>query len=160
MPAQANGRVSGDRLRARGRRERRTMASEDKSKAESKKCKLPDFEIKPEANLAGLRELREAVENYARRRIPSRRRIQQDAVAGLTVGVSSIPDGMAGGVLAGVNPVYGLYANVVGPIVGAVFSSTRLMVINNTSAVSLVALSVFRRKAATARSLQWSFWPD
>ncbi len=94
-----------------------------------------ESEILPDVNLSGLRELREAVQN----RIPSRARLRQDAVAGLTVAIGSAPSGMAGGLLAGVNPIYGLYANVAGPVVGGLFASTRLMVINNTSAVSLVA---------------------
>ena len=32
--------------------------------------------------------------------------------------ISSVPDGMAASVLAGVNPVYGLYASGFGPIAG------------------------------------------
>lgn len=89
-------------------------------------------------NLPGLGELREVVAN-ARRRIPRQKTLRQEGIAGLTVTVASVPDGMAGGLLAGVNPIYGLYASMVGPIVGGLLSSTRLMVINNTSAVSLVA---------------------
>ncbi len=86
----------------------------------------------------GLDELREAVVNYAEQ-LPSRATLRSDGIAGLTVAISNVPDGMAGGLLAGVNPIYGLYANAIGPMVGGLFSSTRLMVINNTSAVSLVA---------------------
>lgn len=96
-------------------------------------------DLPPELHLPGIRQLREAVTNYARRRVPSRAILRSDGVAGLTVGISGVPDGMAGGLLAGVNPIYGLYANMIGPIVGGLFSSTQLMIINNTSAVSLVA---------------------
>jgi len=92
----------------------------------------------PEIDQPGLRRLREAVANVAGR-LPARRTLVQDAIAGLTVTVSTVPDGMANGLLAGVNPIYGLYANMVGPVIGGVFASTRRMVINNTSAVSLVA---------------------
>jgi SulP family sulfate permease len=46
---------------------------------------------------------------------------------------------MASGVLAGVNPVYGLYASLVGPIVGGLFSSSQLMVVTTTSAAALAA---------------------
>lgn len=95
-------------------------------------------DLPPELHLPGIRQLREVVTN-ARRRVPSRSTLRSDGVAGLTVGVSSVPDGMAGGLLAGVNPIYGLYANMIGPFVGGLFSSTQLMIINNTSAVSLVA---------------------
>jgi SulP family sulfate permease len=91
----------------------------------------------PQLDQPGLGELREAVVNYAE--LPSRAALRSDGIAGLTVAISNVPDGMAGGLLAGVNPLYGLYANAVGPMVGGLLSSTRLMVINNTSAVSLVA---------------------
>lgn len=99
----------------------------------------PISDVPPETNHPGLRDLREAVANYAARYLPHRASLRQDAVAGLTVAVSSVPDGMAGGVLAGVNPIYGLYACMVGPVVGGIVSSTALMVITTTSAASLVA---------------------
>ncbi|HSL77992.1 MAG TPA: SulP family inorganic anion transporter [Candidatus Limnocylindrales bacterium] len=92
----------------------------------------------PFVDQPGLRRLREAVANVTDH-LPGRRTLLQDAVAGLTVTVSTVPDGMANGLLAGVNPIYGLYANMVGPVVGGAIASTRRMVINNTSAVSLVA---------------------
>lgn len=41
--------------------------------------------------------------------------------------------------LAGVNPVHGLYASFVGPAVGGLTSSTRLMVVGTTSAAALAA---------------------
>ena len=40
--------------------------------------------------------------------------LRQDAVAGLVLGVQSVPDGLATGLLAGVNPLAGLYAYLVG----------------------------------------------
>lgn len=93
----------------------------------------------PEANQPGLGSLRETVATVAERRLPTGASLKRDGVAGLTVAISSVPDGMAGGLLAGVNPMYGLNAMMAGPIVGGILSSTWLMVINNTSAVSLVA---------------------
>jgi len=96
-------------------------------------------DLPPETHLPGLSELREVVANYRPRWIPSGATLRKDSVAGLTVAVASVPEGMAGGILAGVNPIYGLYANIIGPLAGSVFSSTQLMVIQNTSAVSLVA---------------------
>jgi len=96
-------------------------------------------DLPPETHLPGLSELREVVANYAPRWLPSGARLRRDSVSGLTVAVASVPEGMAGGILAGVNPIYGLYANIIGPLAGSIFSSTQLMVIQNTSAVSLVA---------------------
>jgi SulP family sulfate permease len=70
---------------------------------------------------------------------PQRRHVRTDVVAGLTGAISSVPDGMASGVLAGVNPVHGLYASFAGPIAGGLGASTRLMVITTTSAAALAA---------------------
>src|SRR5215213_9209360 len=71
--------------------------------------------------------------------MPSRASLREDGIAGLNSAVSSVPDGMASGILVGVNPIFGLYACMVGPIAGGIFSSTRLMIIATTSAASLSA---------------------
>ena len=96
-------------------------------------------EEQPEVNQPGLSQLREAVANYTPLELPSRATLRQDAIAGLNSAVSSVPDGMASGILAGVNPIYGLYACMVGPIVGGIFSSTQLMIVATTSASALAA---------------------
>ena len=62
-----------------------------------------------------------------------------DVVAGITSGVANIPDGMASGVIAGINPVYGLYSLMVNTPIAALTVSTQLMVVNTTSAMILVA---------------------
>ncbi|HKY42564.1 MAG TPA: SulP family inorganic anion transporter [Pyrinomonadaceae bacterium] len=92
----------------------------------------------PEVNQPGLRELREAVANSLGRLRP-RASLREDGIAGLNSAVSSVPDGMASGILVGVNPIYGLYACMVGPIAGGIFSSTSLMIVATTSAASLSA---------------------
>lgn len=92
----------------------------------------------PQVDQPGLGELRTAVAN----RVESPRRdgsLRQNALAGLNAALNDLPDGMAAAVLAGVNPIYGLYASIVGPIAGGLFTSTRLMVISTTSAASLAA---------------------
>lgn len=71
--------------------------------------------------------------------LPRRRHLRDDLVAGLPGAISSVPDGMAASVLAGVNPAHGLYASFVGPIAGGLTSSTRLMVVTTTSAAALAA---------------------
>jgi SulP family sulfate permease len=87
----------------------------------------------------GLSDLREAVANYARDHLPGRRSLGRDAVAGLNSALSSVPDGMASGLLVGVSPILGLYACIFGPIAGALLSSTQLMMIVTTSASALGA---------------------
>jgi len=65
--------------------------------------------------------------------------LKREAVAGLPGAIGSVPDGMASAVLAGVSPVFGLYASFVGPIAGGLSTSTRLMVITTTTAAALAA---------------------
>lgn len=59
---------------------------------------------------------------------------------------------MAAAVLAGVNPVHGLYASVAGPVTGGMTSSTRLMVVTTTSAAALAAGSALQAVPAEDRS--------
>ncbi len=68
--------------------------------------------------------------------------LKREAVAGLPGAIGSVPDGMASAVLAGVNPVFGLYASFAGPVAGGLSASTRLMVITTTTASALAAGSV------------------
>ena len=63
-------------------------------------------DVEPEVNQPGLRELREAVANHLAR-LPSRASLREDGIAGLNSAVSSVPDGMASGILVGVNPIFG-----------------------------------------------------
>jgi sulfate permease, SulP family len=70
---------------------------------------------------------------------PNRKTLRQDAVAGIPGAIASVPDGMASAVLVGVNPVYGLYASMAGPVGGGLGVSTRLMVVTTTTAAALAA---------------------
>jgi SulP family sulfate permease len=63
-----------------------------------------------------------------------------DAIAGLVNAVVTIPGGIANGVLAGVNPVYGLYSIMVGTPIAALFTSSFIMNVDSTSATSLATL--------------------
>ena len=77
--------------------------------------------------------------------------LRADMVAGLPGAIASVPDGMAAAVLAGVNPVQGLYASFAGPVAGGLTASTRLMVITTTSAAALAAGSALQSVPADKR---------
>src|ERR1700729_461760 len=82
---------------------------------------------------------------------PERRYLRADIMAGLPGAISSVPDGMAAAVLAGVNPVQGLYAGFAGPVAGGLSSNTRLMVITTTSAAALAAGSALQHVPSDQR---------
>mgnify|MGYP002134621185 CR=1 FL=1 len=54
--------------------------------------------------------------------------LRQDAVAGVVLGVQSVPDGLATGLLAGVSPLSGLYGYMVGTFAGGLTTSIPLAV--------------------------------
>jgi SulP family sulfate permease len=74
-----------------------------------------------------------------RPQLPHREDLKADGTAGLTVGIASVPDGMAASVLAGTNPIHGLYAAMAGSIVGGLTARTQLMLVTTTSAAALAA---------------------
>ena len=71
-----------------------------------------------------------------------RETLREDAVAGLVLGVQSVPDGLATGLLAGVNPLSGLYAYLVGTITGACVTSSSFMAIQGTGAMAMIVADV------------------
>ena len=76
-------------------------------------------------------------------RVPVRRdTLRKDAVAGLVLGVESVPDGLAAGLLAGVNPLAGLYAYLFGTIGGSLFTSSAFMAVQATGAMAIVIADV------------------
>ena len=77
------------------------------------------------------------------RRFPIRMgTLRADAVAGLVLGVQSVPDGLATGLLAGVNPLAGLYAYLVGTFTGALVTSSSFMAIQGTGAMAMIVADV------------------
>jgi sulfate permease, SulP family len=67
---------------------------------------------------------------------------RRDAVAGLVLGVQSVPDGLATGLLAGVNPMAGLYGYMVGTATGALLTSSTFMAVQGTGAMAMVIADV------------------
>jgi SulP family sulfate permease len=92
-----------------------------------------------------------AVGRWLRSVRPERQHLRADILAGLPGAISSVPDGMAAAVLAGVNPVQGLYASFAGPVAGGLSSNTRLMVITTTSAAALAAGSALQNVPSAQR---------
>jgi SulP family sulfate permease len=69
--------------------------------------------------------------------------LQGDLSAGLTVGVMLIPQGMAYALIAGLPPIYGLYAALVPLVAYALFGTSRQLAVGPVAMVSLlVAASV------------------
>lgn len=66
---------------------------------------------------------------------------RNDLVAGLTVAVMLIPQGMAYSVLAGMPPVYGLYASVVPLLIYAVLGTSRQLAVGPVAMVSLLVVA-------------------
>ncbi len=80
-----------------------------------------------------------------------RKNLASDLIAGLTVGMASIPDSMASALLAGINPLTGLYTMIVATPIGALFTSSEMMHISTTSALSLAVASSLTDIPAASR---------
>ena len=74
----------------------------------------------------------------ALRKLFSRKTIGKDAVAGLVLGVEAVPDGLAAGLLAGINPLAGLYAYLFGMVGATFFTSSTFMAVQATGAMALI----------------------
>jgi len=62
----------------------------------------------------------------------------KDGIAGATVALLAIPQCMAYAMIANVDPVYGLYAGIVGALFGSLLGSSHLMITGPTAALCLV----------------------
>jgi SulP family sulfate permease len=69
----------------------------------------------------------------------SREGVLADLIAGLTTGVANIPDAMASAILAGANPVQGLYSLMIGTPLAAIAGSSAFMNVSATSALAITA---------------------
>jgi SulP family sulfate permease len=74
-----------------------------------------------------------------------RKNLTADMSAGLTTALVTIPDGMASAILAGVNPIHGLYALMTGTPIAAILTSSQFMYVSLTGAISVTAGSVLAR---------------
>jgi len=68
--------------------------------------------------------------------------LRLDLIAGLTVAVIMLPQAMAYALIAGLPPQMGLYAAIVGSIVGALWGSSNQLQTGPSNAISLLVLSI------------------
>ncbi len=79
-----------------------------------------------------------------------------DLGGGLSVALISIPEGMAYALVAGVNPIYGLYTGMLTTLVASLTANTSLLIVTSTNALALVTadhLGDLRRNADPATVL-------
>lgn len=76
------------------------------------------------------------------RRILRSRPSRRDMTAGVVLGVQSVPDSLATGLLAGLNPSAGLYGYMVGTATGALVTSSTFMAVQGTGAMAMVIADV------------------
>jgi sulfate permease, SulP family len=68
--------------------------------------------------------------------------VGKDASAGVVLGLVSVPDGLASGLLAGVNPIAGLYGYLFGTLAGALATSSVVMSVQGTGAMAVIIADV------------------
>lgn len=73
--------------------------------------------------------------------------VRADLIAGLTVAMVIIPQSMAYAQLAGLPPVYGLYAAFLPPAVAALFGSSRQLATGPVAMASLISAATIQRLA-------------
>lgn len=76
------------------------------------------------------------------RELFKRETLKEDTIAGVVLGIESVPDGLAGGLLAGVNPVFGLYGYMMGTFSGGFFTSSSFMAVQATGAMAIIVADV------------------
>ena len=60
-----------------------------------------------------------------------------DLGASITMALVAVPDAIASAILAGVNPIYGFNALIVGTPIGSLFTSSQFMNLGSTAAMML-----------------------
>ncbi|MGC7872510.1 SulP family inorganic anion transporter [Desulfosporosinus sp. SYSU MS00001] len=81
----------------------------------------------------------------------------KDLIAALTVAVVAIPQSMAYALIAGVNPIYGLYTAIVSSIFGSAFGSSKHLVTGPTNAICLLVAGSMRNYMGLDNAYQMLF---
>ena len=77
-----------------------------------------------------------------------RKALLRDMTAGLVMSIITVPGSIANGILAGINPIFGLYSTIVGTTVGAFFTSSVIMNVDTTGATALAVGSSLLGKSS------------
>lgn len=87
---------------------------------------------------------------------------RSDVLAGLTVAVVLIPQSMAYAMLAGMPPVYGLYAATIAPFIAALWGSLRQLATGPIAIMSLLVLTTLTppHSFRACKSIACSAYPD
>jgi len=85
--------------------------------------------------------------SFSQLKIP-RKAYLRDLTAGLVMSIITVPGSIANGVLAGVNPIFGLYSTIVGTTIGAFFTSSVIMNVDTTGATALTVGSSLSGRSA------------
>ena len=82
--------------------------------------------------------------------------IRGDLLAGLTVAIMVIPQGMAYAMLAGLPPIYGLYAAMIPVMIYPLFGTSKQLSVGPVALVSIIVLEGLSSMAApgTAEFIQ------
>src|SRR6056297_3368829 len=88
--------------------------------------------------MSPIRSLKRALPLFSQLSRYDRTDLRGDLSAGLTVGVMLIPQGMAYALIAGLPPIYGLYASLAPLVVYALFGSSRQLAVRPVAMVSLL----------------------
>jgi len=83
--------------------------------------------------------------------------LSKDLIAALTVAVVAIPQSMAYALIAGVNPVYGLYTAIVSTIISSVFGSSKHLIAGPTNAIALLVAGSMRNYMGLDNAYQLLF---
>src|SRR5690625_7709400 len=81
--------------------------------------------------------MRYRLARHLRRLFRSAKDLKADLASGSIGGIAAIPDSFASSVMAGVNPIHGIYASIVGRIAEGRTTASSMMCVTNTSAISI-----------------------
>lgn len=74
---------------------------------------------------------------------------RSDFVSALTVAIVVLPQSMAYAIIAGVEPVYGLYASIIAAIIGSLFGSSNHLITGPTNAIALMIAGIMKHYAGS-----------